>query len=596
MTRLGCRLWSGAVLFAVAAILGSPPSLQAEGKDCSLSAELLVEMAYAAEISGQNTVRDALVKQLLDRAPENEKVHWLAGQVRDGDEWMTVSAAEQKRLGDETLQEYVQRRETCGDDADSKLRLANWCRDQEMADRERFHLLEAATRQGDRDPAVMARLGMVKFQGQWVPKEDVDAYRRADDEQRRRERKWRPLFASWKAGLRSDDATSYENLAEHLQEVTDMEALPLLEDIVSAHSEKAALAVVAFLDAQSNQAATESLIRHAVFSEFGAVRVAAAEALKKRPKYNYIPILIAGLVAPLEIDVEYPYGNGGYRRTTTIQKGPEYDTKTVSHNSRYITRASVWSNHNPRHPFANSWTRREVDASDQKSVGVMPGHYVENQTPKTRRNESIAKTLYMLTGERYSEPEEWHDWWNHYTEYEREGEKPTYERHSHRYCWFYSLRQTLTCSCLASGTPVATETGSRPIEQILPGDKVLAQDPDTGELDYRLVLQRTVRRLGEMRKVSMGDNSVTVTLGHPFWVVGSGWRMAKELEVGQRVRCLEGPRKVTAVEALPEDVAYNLVVDSSATYFAGNSRVLLHDNTLPKPTDAVLPGFVATRP
>lgn len=596
MTRLRRTLSIGAILLAVAAILGSPERLQAEGKDCSLSPELLVEMAYAAELSGQNAVRDALVKQLLDRAPENEKAHWLAGQVRDGDGWMTVSAAEQKQVADETLQEYVRRRETCGDDVDSRLRLANWCRDQEMPDRERLHLLEVATMQGGSNPAVMARLGMVKFQGRWIPKEDVDAYRSADDEQRRLERKWRPLFASWKAELGSGDAMSYEKLAEHLPEVTEMKALPLLEEIVSTHSEKAALTVVAFLDTQSNQAATESLIRHAVFSEFNAVRAAAAEALRKRPKYNYIPILIAGLVAPLEIEVEYPYGNGGYRRTTAIQRGRDYDVKTVWHNSLYVTRATIRERHYKSTPWKDFWSRR-VATHEDWSAGVKPGHYVEKGTPKTQFNERISQTLYLLTGERYEEPDEWCDWWHRYTEYEREGKKPTYERQIHQHVWSYSLRHLATAtSCLACGTPVATETGSRRIEQILPGDKVLAQDPDTGEVDYRLVVQRTVRRLGEMRKVSLGGDSVTVTLGHPFWVVGSGWRMAKELEVGQRVRCLEGPREVTAVEALPEDAAYNLVVDGFATYFAGDSRVLLHDNTLPKPTDAVLPGFVAARP
>ena len=591
MTRLGYSFSGGAILFAMAAVLGSPQSLQAEGKDCSLSPEILVEMAYAAELSGQIAVRDALVNQLLDRAPENEKVHWLAGQVREGDTWMSVPALEQKRVADETLQEYARRRETCDDDVDSKLRLANWCRDQRMTDRERFHLLEVATMQGGRDPAVMARLGMVKFQDRWVPKEDVDAYRRVDDEQRRLERKWRPLFASWKAGLGSDDSAPYEKLAERLPEVTDMEALPLLEDLLSAHSEKAALAVVAFLDTQSNQKATESLIRHAVFSKFDAVRAAAAEALKKRPKYNYVPILLAEMVDPMEFEVEYPYGNGGYRRTTAIQRGRDYDLKSVSHDFQYITREKFLAHiHAPR-----PWIERRLDATDQQAVAVKPGSYVESETPKTRRNAQLAETLYLLTGERFSEPEEWRDWWNDYTEYEeREVEKPTYERSAYRYLWSYSHRTA--CTCLAWGTPVATETGLRPVEQILPGDKVLAQDPDTGELDYRLIVQRTVRRLGEMRKISIGDDSVTVTLGHPFWVVGSGWQMAKELKVGQRVRCLGGSREVTTIEALPEDAAYNLVVDGFATYFAGNSRVLLHDNTLPKPTDAVLPGFVVAKP
>lgn len=95
-----------------------------------------------------------------------------------------------------------------------------------------------------------------------------------------------------------------------------------------------------------------------------------------------------------------------------------------------------------------------------------------------------------------------------------------------------------------------------------------------------------------MRKITIGDESITVTLGHPFWVVGKGWQMAKKMETGQRLRCLESSRKINAIEELPEDVAYNLIIDDFATYFAGSFRLLLHDNTLPEPTDAVLPGYV----
>ena len=193
---------------------------------------------------------------------------------------------------------------------------------------------------------------------------------------------------------------------------------------------------------------------------------------------------------------------------------------------------------------------------------------------------------------------EWSNWWyDHVDSYSREEERPTYERQRCRQGWSFSFTISrdigrASHSCLAAGTPIVTETGSHPVEEILPGDKVLAQDPDTGELDYKVVVQRTVRRLGEMRKVSMGDDSITVTVGHPFWVVGKGWQMAKELEVGQRVRCLGNSSEITAIESLSEDVAYNLVVEEFATYFCGDSRVLLHDNTLPKPTGAILPGFV----
>jgi pretoxin HINT domain-containing protein len=591
--------------FAVVVIVGTQRESAAEGNNRSASSDTLVEMAYAAEVSGQSAVRDALVEKVLSKDPDNERARWLTGQVRNETGWLRAGSSETDRSDDKLLREYVQKRESCGEDAQSRLRLANWCRDHDMPDREKVHLTELVAWHGG-NPALMTRLGMVKFQGQWIPEQNLDEFRRLDDRQRRVEKKWKPVFAEWKDDLKADDAVAYEKLAERLAEVTDGEALPILEEMLSTHSEKAALAVVGCLDMLAMQEATESLVRHAVFSEFEAVRVAAAAALKKRPKYNYMPMLIAGLVDPLEVEVEYPFGNVGYRRKTAIQRGADYDVKTVSHESNYVTRAVVherWRvrwlgrflpiSRNPR-----SWpaTWRTMSTNDDWSINVKPGRYVEKETARTRFNDRICESLYLLSGESYSSPEEWRAWWKDYTEYERDGEKPTYEHHVHKHFWAYLLRFDIgatSASCLAWGTSVSTETGSRPVEQILPGDKVLAQDSDTGQLEYKVVLQRTVRRLGEMRKVSIGDDSITVTLGHPFWVVGKGWRMAKELEIGQRVRGLDASCEITAIEKLPEDVAYNLVVDDFATYFASDSRLLLHDNTLPEPTDAILPGFVA---
>ena len=154
--------------------------------------------------------------------------------------------------------------------------------------------------------------------------------------------------------------------------------------------------------------------------------------------------------------------------------------------------------------------------------------------------------------------------------------------------WLSMAYPTLVSPPAPSSPP---KPAPAPSSRSSPATRFSPKIPDTGELAYKVVLQRTVRRLGAMRKITIGDESITVTLGHPFWVVGKGWQMAKEVEMGQRVRCLDSSCRIDAIEELPEDVAYNLVVDDFATYFAGNARLLLHDNTLPEPTSAVLPGY-----
>jgi hypothetical protein len=134
------------------------------------------------------------------------------------------------------------------------------------------------------------------------------------------------------------------------------------------------------------------------------------------------------------------------------------------------------------------------------------------------------------------------------------------------------------------------------IEQVQIGDRVLAQDVDTGELAYKVVLQTTERPPSELLEIKFVDSAVTTTKGHPFWVNGMGWRMAKQLQVGDQVHSLAGGQNVERIEPAPAAKAYNLVVADFNNYFVGSSEVLVHDNTYRKPTLALTPGLLAREP
>ncbi len=147
--------------------------------------------------------------------------------------------------------------------------------------------------------------------------------------------------------------------------------------------------------------------------------------------------------------------------------------------------------------------------------------------------------------------------------------------------------------CFAAGTAVESLTGPTPIEKLQIGDRVLAQNADTGELAYKLVLGMTVRPPAENVLVTTSHGAIRASRGHPFWIVGKGWRMAKELQVGDRLHSLSGSVEVKAIEAQPNEKVYNLTVADYGTYFVGEGKVLVHDNTPRLPTRAVLPGYVA---
>jgi hypothetical protein len=202
----------------------------------------------------------------------------------------------------------------------------------------------------------------------------------------------------------------------------------------------------------------------------------------------------------------------------------------------------------------------------------------------------------------------WWNWWADYTDTylpEKNVSSTTYGNGSYasrsQYLSVYggnsSSRPSSTGSfeCFAAGTPVVTLTGPVAIEKLQIGDRVLAQNPDTGELAYKFVMGLTIRPPAETVLVSTTHGEIRASRGHPFWIVGKGWRMAKELEVGDRLHCLEGSARVTAIVGQPNERVYNLTVADYGTYFVGEGQVLVHDNTPRLPTRAALPGFVVAR-
>jgi hypothetical protein len=122
------------------------------------------------------------------------------------------------------------------------------------------------------------------------------------------------------------------------------------------------------------------------------------------------------------------------------------------------------------------------------------------------------------------------------------------------------------------------------------GDLVLSRNVDTGELAYKAVIGTTVRPPRPIVRISVEGEEILATLGHPMWVVGSGWRMAKELSPGAQLTGVRGPVRVIVTESAENQTAYNLIVADFSTYFVGESGVLVHDNSPVRPTASVVPG------
>ena len=99
-----------------------------------------------------------------------------------------------------------------------------------------------------------------------------------------------------------------------------------------------------------------------------------------------------------------------------------------------------------------------------------------------------------------------------------------------------------------------------------------------------------------MLKLKFAGEEIKTTLGHPFWVAGLGWKMAKELGDGASLHGVSGGiARASAMESATDAEAFNLVVADFNTYFVGEAGVLVHDNTFRRPTLAIIPGLIATK-
>ncbi|MBX6316451.1 MAG: Hint domain-containing protein [Isosphaeraceae bacterium] len=136
-------------------------------------------------------------------------------------------------------------------------------------------------------------------------------------------------------------------------------------------------------------------------------------------------------------------------------------------------------------------------------------------------------------------------------------------------------------SCFGAGTLVHTLTGLRPIEQILPGDRVLTQDTTTGTLSYQPVLVAHHNPPSKTLRVQLGDEAILSSTFHRFWLAGQGWKMARDLKPGDAIRTLKGLVRVVAIEEDKVQPVYNLDVATNADFFVGVAGALVHDNTVP---------------
>jgi hypothetical protein len=151
-------------------------------------------------------------------------------------------------------------------------------------------------------------------------------------------------------------------------------------------------------------------------------------------------------------------------------------------------------------------------------------------------------------------------------------------------------RSVVNNGCFVAGTAVLTINGTVAIENIEVGDLVLSYNEETGETEYKEVVQLFRYEKYELIHVKLKDGQeIQATTEHPFYVVNEGWFAAKDLRAGDRLLLSNG--KYVVVEWIQHEIlenlitVYNFEVANNHNYYVAenininsNDFVLVHNN------------------
>ncbi len=561
----------------------------------------IVQDALQAEASGADVSRSELLAQANSLSTDEPSVHWQQGQIRKGKDWSSYPNSVAQAKNSKELEEYRFLRDNSKPTLESQSELVKYCRKHGLKDQAIAHWSAIAELDSENVEA-KSELGFEKFEGQWIHRRELEVERekakRISESLQQKMSELRRLAKDLALGKQNENQAIVK-----LSQDVDVDSIPAWELCLSSAHKHGAAVVVEALKQSNAPEATLSLARHATWvADFG-VRDAASNLLKSRDQYAYVPAMLSELQGPWLATRQWAF-DGNNRlvyRYSLIADGKDKQALRVLDESYFLT-GNV-SNAFSLAAGAATRSRIQSEAIRRNANAMIQA-----------RNDQIIKALEEITGEReMKSPQDWWEWWDDKNEVYSTSEKPIVTSYAYN---TVSVRGTtpepLTGGsssrigrtegqrkeCLAGGTPILTQRGPIAIERIRIGDLVLAKHFETGEVRFQPVLRTTVREPELLIRITLAENEdgksqvIRASGGHPFWVSGTGWVRARNLDAGARLHGLERFTQVKEVEVEKKATkTYNLVVSDFHSYFVGPEAILSHDNSIVKPIQCLVPGL-----
>ena len=140
------------------------------------------------------------------------------------------------------------------------------------------------------------------------------------------------------------------------------------------------------------------------------------------------------------------------------------------------------------------------------------------------------------------------------------------------------------CS-FSADTPVATEDGPVRIDQVEPGDEVIAYDPATGQAGRQRVTAVVSHLDDQIETLLVDEETILTTPDHLFLTTDRGWIPAVNLRVGEAIRKADGTSGVVKGLTVAErhELMWDLAVEDVHTFAVGDGGLVVHNKCGPQP-------------
>jgi hypothetical protein len=597
-----------------------------------------VRLALWCEAHGMEAERIKHLGIAVLSDPSNATARGLLGLVAFDGGWQSPDKVSDKVRADAdlaaALAEYNAKRAKTPNTADAQWQLALWCEQKGLKPEATAHLTAVVRLEPRREDA-WRHLGYKKLNGHWTTEAQLAAAKADVEAQKLADHHWKPLLEKYRDWLgKKDKQVAAENA---LIGVTDPRAVPSIWQVFATGSAAPQKVAVQLLGQVASPAASRGVAFLAVFGKSDEVRRVAVETLTQRDAREFLDPLIAVLRNRLKYEVR-PVGGPGspgmlfvegerynVRRLYAAPPLPDQTQQMLAQsysgfvapldraelafftapagNQRNNVAAGQANALEPgmaaSSPMAGLLLRRQVIVARNLAEAQKSAEASQQQLQSDiaevdaynkgvgQANEHVMLALKNVTGQDLSDDHDtWMAWWSNeqgysYNQASTDAPKPTFEQLvPSGYTPSYARSSH---SCFGAGTQVCTFEGSRPIETIRVGDRVLTQDTRTGAMSFQPVMAVYHNRPAETFRVQLGDETIVATGIHRFWKAGKGWTMARELKPGDTIRQIGGVARVASVESDAVQPVFNLEVAEGQSFFVGKHGALVHDNSLVKP-------------